>query len=1176
MANGEGNKLLVHLSSKPIIKPLAKFTDRVAKKVSLLSPQKRKLLQRMNKLKKIAAEAKTFRDLLGIQETGSKDGVIDGNSHFAATSLLIDKVFGRDAHRNEIINFLLDDGDHDGDRYSVVVVTGMGGVGKTTLAQYVYNDERVKKYFGLRMWLSLSQNLDIIERTKEMIDCASGKECPNLRNLSVLQEKLVETLRESDNIIVVLDDMWYTREVGENQWDDLLKPFASLGGRCKIVVTSRSSWPFPNALQPGKHIKLSDLEQDDFISLLRYRAIDGLQFNNPQLKNDLSDILDQIAKKISKLPLAAKVVGNQLCQQPNISFWQATLENVNLSDIMEILLWSFHQFDVQLQRCFLFCGVYPKGTIFDHMEVHYWVALDFIQPSDDNRSVEDIGLEYFHIMVASSILQPLDENHKRYVMHDLFHDLAEKLSAEDCFRVTNIEREIPSIVQHIFLEVNKEHLKGILSSICNLSNWRTIILGNRFIDDISEVISHISTNCRNLRVLQISFMGNKMLPRVVGDLRNLRMLKIDRSSFEDLPDSIVQLYHLQFLQLPSSLKTLPKKLSNLIKLKCIQMTNSDGHLVNTLPPVPYLDKLTALQCLNEFHVRKEEGYQLQQLGHLKEIGGSLRIVNLENVRDKDEAVEARLIDKPKLKRLDLVWAESTEINGSEKEVIEALQPPTNLELLTIDGYRGSTYPTWLQEDSFIKNIKDVNFYNCNALTILPSNLHQFQHCSVLVIENLGALRELTTFPKNLARLSIVKCPCLIVVCENELQVNENQSILESQFLKFYCGKIIDHELKSFEQTCLVENCAEQLQIMEIAARDYSSQLSVNEMENVNRAWWYCHQQRINFIFKCSTRVNKLKLPFMLRNFSIGYCCVSDGALSDCLRGMTTLEELYLEGIMTITTLPSAKVLESLQSLRILEIKQCWYLRSLGGMHALPCLERFLVHGCWCLEMKSGYTPLPSTLQSFIMRTCIVPQSILDSDLPCLQTVEINNCIVPRSLSFRQLTSLKSLVLFDCINDFSIGGLKSRPFIDSLKLLRLPNVAVESILKSWQGCRRLFISSSVMLNKLLSSQDFVPPQTLVIACCQEETISFEKSDGLQSIKFLEFLKSKTKSLPKTLSDFSTLKDIVFTKCPEISELPELPGSVEYIGIRGCPMLRERCQPNGPDWHKIQWIQEIKVY
>ncbi|XP_078166579.1 putative disease resistance protein At3g14460 [Carex rostrata] len=306
---------------------------------------------------------------------------------------------------------------------------------------------------------------------------------------------------------------------------------------------------------------------------------------------------------MNKLPLAAKVVGNQLRQQPNIRFWQATLANVNLSNIMEILLWSFRRLDVQLQRCFLFCSVFPKGIIFSNNVVPYWVALDFIQPSNDNRSVEDIGSEYFEIMKANSIFHLVDN---KYVMHDLFHDLAEELSFGDCFRVTKTEREIPSTVQHIWLEVNNENLKENVYSIRNLSNLRTFILGNPFIDDISEIIEEISTNFRNLRVLEVQSMGYNTLPRAIGDLRNLRF-------------------------------TLPTKLTNFIKLRCIKQYNSDGSQVKTLPPVPYLGKLTSLQSLNEFHVSKEKGFELQQLEPLKEIRGSLRIVNLENVRDKNEA-----------------------------------------------------------------------------------------------------------------------------------------------------------------------------------------------------------------------------------------------------------------------------------------------------------------------------------------------------------------------------------------------------------------------------------------------------------------------------------------------------------------------------------------------------------
>jgi hypothetical protein len=76
----------------------------------------------------------------------------------------------------------------------------------------------------------------------------------------------------------------------------------------------------------------------------------------------------------------------------------------------------------------------------------------------------------------------------------------------------------------------------------------------------------------------------------------------------------------------------------------------------------------------------------------------------------------------------------------------------------------------------------------------------------------------------------------------------------------------------------------------------------------------------------------------------------------------------------------------------------------------------------------------------------------------------------------------------------------RPFINHLHLIEVPKLAVESVLESWQGCRKqMAISSSVVFNKFLLSQDFVTPTTLVIKFCQEEVISFEKSDCLQSIK-----------------------------------------------------------------------------
>jgi NB-ARC domain/Rx N-terminal domain len=741
-AKGEDKKLWARISSRSVVKPLAKITSKVNKKVSL-SPQKRELLLRLNKLKDIAAEAKILRDLLGIQ-IQSGNGSTTSNNLSVTSSLLKHKVFGRDGVRDHIINFLLDgQGVNSSTKgYSVGAITGMGGAGKTTLTQYAYNDERVKKHFGVRMWLCLSQNMDILERTREMIECVSGKECPNLRNLSVVQNKLIESLPESEAVLLVLDDVWYDPKAGEQQWENLLAPFASKGEKCKILITSRSD-SFPGALQlPAIHIQLRDLADNDFLSLFQYYAFSGLENIDTQLKNHLSDIGEQIAMKLTKSPLAAKVVGNQLRKQPTIRFWQATLENVNFKDLMEVLLWSYNRLDAQLQRCFLFCSVFPKGT--EHLPIHlpkYWVALDFIHASDDNRDVEEIAHEYFHMLVANSIFQLVNNV---YIMHDLFHDLAEKLSAGDCLRITNSEREVPSTALHALLRVSNENLIENLSGIGKLSNLRTLLLDVPYdIEDASEIVSLIATNFKNLRILKLHLWGYKILPKAIGEMRNLRYINVRRSSIKELPDFVTQLYHLQYMLLPASVKALPLKFSNLIKLRHVELYDTNNARLNNLPPVPYLSKLTSLQRLYEFHVRKEEGYDLQQLGSLREITDYLRIMNLENVRHEDEAVEARLVEKHKLKTLKLVWSKSAE-NGSDLEVLEALPPPPYLESLTIKGYSGSRYPSWLLKGSLIENIKSLVIDNCNSLIILPQNFHQSRHCLDLSLRNLGYLRELST------------------------------------------------------------------------------------------------------------------------------------------------------------------------------------------------------------------------------------------------------------------------------------------------------------------------------------------------------------------------------------------------------------------------------------------------
>jgi len=78
------------------------------------------------------------------------------------------EIIGRESDKEAVKSFLMNSNyEHN---VSVIFVVGMGGLGKTTLAQHVFNDEQVKAHFGVRLWVSVSGGLDV----RKIIEGAVG------------------------------------------------------------------------------------------------------------------------------------------------------------------------------------------------------------------------------------------------------------------------------------------------------------------------------------------------------------------------------------------------------------------------------------------------------------------------------------------------------------------------------------------------------------------------------------------------------------------------------------------------------------------------------------------------------------------------------------------------------------------------------------------------------------------------------------------------------------------------------------------------------------------------------------------------------------------------------------------------------------------------------------------
>nr|XP_025876656.1 putative disease resistance protein RGA3 [Oryza sativa Japonica Group] len=142
--------------------------------------------------------------------------------------------------------------------------------------------------------------------------------------------------------------------------------------------------------------------------------------------------------------------------------------------------------------------------------------------------------------------------------------------------------------------------------------------------------------------------------------------------------------------------------------------------------------------LSKFQVNREEraGFELQQLGELRDLGGALTISNLHKVKTRTEAEKAKLTLKRNLVRLKLVWDETgREQTEEEANSIEGLQPPANLRELCIKNHKGNSCPSWFDSTISLKRIEVLHLHGVSWNTLPPFG--QIPYLQKLKLENIA-------------------------------------------------------------------------------------------------------------------------------------------------------------------------------------------------------------------------------------------------------------------------------------------------------------------------------------------------------------------------------------------------------------------------------------------------------
>ncbi|XP_039132225.1 putative disease resistance RPP13-like protein 1 [Dioscorea cayenensis subsp. rotundata] len=281
------------------------------------------------------------------------------NKRVTTSSTFDREIYGRDDEIQRLIGFLKEPNVND--NISIVPIIGMGGMGKTTLAQVVFNIREVENYFDKKAWICVSHHFDRFRITKEIVDIISPiVQCGNTTNLDLLERELERHLT-GKKFLLVLDDVW------SDEWQHLLIPLQSAQPQAvKIIVTCRDPTVL-KSIDKGNQIILEGLCDQDYWSFFVNCAFAKKNPNN--YSQALHDIGKCIIRKLKGSPLAAKTVGKLLGRSLTEKHWKDVLESdlwkleTDAHDIMPALALSYYHLPRHLQQCFVFCSVVPKSYV---------------------------------------------------------------------------------------------------------------------------------------------------------------------------------------------------------------------------------------------------------------------------------------------------------------------------------------------------------------------------------------------------------------------------------------------------------------------------------------------------------------------------------------------------------------------------------------------------------------------------------------------------------------------------------------------------------------------------------------------------------------------------------------------------------------------------------------------
>ncbi|GMN27190.1 hypothetical protein TIFTF001_040996 [Ficus carica] len=577
----------------------------------------------------------------------------------------LESTVGIDSAANELIQRLV----ARASGRSIISLVGIGGVGKTTLAQKVYNNGVIRGHFDCLAWITVSRSYNLEHLLRIMVRQIGAAGNHDVWDLSIMRgDELIATLRQYLQLkryLFVFDDVWqeeFWQEVGH------AVPYNEAGSRVIITTRNFDTVASFETTSLTHVLRVEPLSEEHSWELFCSTAFPHeLEEHCPP---ELEHLSQEIIRMCQGLPLVIVAVAGLLStKEKTVLEWQKLLDNFHveltsnhhLSRVSKILALSFHDLPYYLKMCFLYFSIFDVDSLIPYEKLFkLWIAEGFVQ-AVGGKTLEEIAEEYLNELIRRNLVQVL-----RNDSNSGFKGKSRRLSISNNIEENFLETIEDSGVRSVFL-----------SNLLFLNNSFLVPLFRKY---------------KLLALLDFENVPLERLPEEVGNLFHLKYLSLKNTKVKKLPKSVGKLRNLQTLDVRNTLLVeLPVEIKMLRNLRHLLASGYDSNIsmdstqgVRIKKGIGYLESLQTLMTVEASLTGVDLKKELEKLRGLRKLGIT---------RLTAEVVSALC---PSIEKMYHLEYQSLHVTTSHEilDLQTISSPPPYLHRLVLRGLL-QTFPNWI-------------------------------------------------------------------------------------------------------------------------------------------------------------------------------------------------------------------------------------------------------------------------------------------------------------------------------------------------------------------------------------------------------------------------------------------------------------------------------------------------